>query len=670
MPGPGANPNWPDLRIYADFTNPGADPNYTWTDITKWCRRLGSGALMHCERGRNYERAQTDAGVLNFVLDNSTGVFDPTNTGSPYYPNVKPIRKVKVEATWLGVTYKLWWGRVEDWPRLWKASGFWGEITATARGPLSSLSTVTLNSPWLNAAVVDGAKAIYRLNDPSGAVDAANSSSVQQLYAPIMYSPATTVDSKFTFGGTPGSANLAGDPTGSLALSPENVFLGAAGYYLQTADASDDSADLIMPSSGGWSWEGWFAYGARQAGNAGPVIISQIDANPASVDQNVQFSIGFVGSNTTPGAYIIGSSSFAQCDSLVPVLDGLWHHVVLTFASNARTLKFYVDNVVTTNVAASAIGSYIAPSVLQQAGMRVSTLLPDGIGAFNGSLKNLAWYDSVLTPAQVADHFAAGGGYTGEDTGARIERLLEYAPYDLILSGASVGAGPKQVGNSILGPAVIEGQNVVQAVQNANDTEIGTVWERGDGYVVFNNRQSRGPSTSVATFGEAGFPYQEDLNILQDPAEIFTDVIVARNGGITVHQLDTGAELDYFPRTMNISSQDYTDTQAILLSQYQLGRYKVARTRIPTLTLRPSANITLWPQALGREIGDRITVTRNNPGAPSISEDFYIDKITHDAQTGQWTTTWMLTTAALWDEFYFQLNSATYGVLDTNRLGF
>jgi hypothetical protein len=157
----------------------------------------------------------------------------------------------------------------------------------------------------------------------------------------------------------------------------------------------------------------------------------------------------------------------------------------------------------------------------------------------------------------------------------------------------------------------------------------------------------------------------------QDPAYIFTDIVVARDTGITVTTVDTSAELDFFPRTLSLNSKDNTDAQAIYLSQYLLGQYKVGRTRIPVLTIVPSSHPAYFPLALSIDIGTKVGVVRTNttPGAQPISGDFYVEKITHDIQVGVWKVTYMLSSSTLWDETFI-LDDSTYGVLDTSRLGF
>jgi hypothetical protein len=48
------------------------------------------------DRGRTYELDKTQAGTSTFTLIDTTGRFDPTNTSSPYYGNIGPMRQFKL----------------------------------------------------------------------------------------------------------------------------------------------------------------------------------------------------------------------------------------------------------------------------------------------------------------------------------------------------------------------------------------------------------------------------------------------------------------------------------------------------------------------------------------------------------------------------------------------
>jgi len=62
--------------------------------------------------GYNLFQDQFQAGTLTFRLYDPNGDWNPTNPSSPYYPNLVPLRKVRVYATHAGVTQYIFSGYV------------------------------------------------------------------------------------------------------------------------------------------------------------------------------------------------------------------------------------------------------------------------------------------------------------------------------------------------------------------------------------------------------------------------------------------------------------------------------------------------------------------------------------------------------------------------------
>ena len=78
---------------------------------------LNTQPLMVTSYGRNYPSqliGKSNASQLTCRLDNSDERFSSFNTLSPLYPNVDRGRRVRLQATFLGVTYTIWYGRLED----------------------------------------------------------------------------------------------------------------------------------------------------------------------------------------------------------------------------------------------------------------------------------------------------------------------------------------------------------------------------------------------------------------------------------------------------------------------------------------------------------------------------------------------------------------------------
>ncbi len=87
----------------------------SWTTVT--------GDLVSCDirRGRQNELDRMEAGTVVVVLNNMTGDYWPQNTGGANTPNVLPIKRINIQATYGGITYDLFTGYVESYEPLFLA---------------------------------------------------------------------------------------------------------------------------------------------------------------------------------------------------------------------------------------------------------------------------------------------------------------------------------------------------------------------------------------------------------------------------------------------------------------------------------------------------------------------------------------------------------------------
>jgi hypothetical protein len=106
---------YPTLLVQIAFGDPPltALASNTWTDVTAYV------VSIHTRRGRADPLGRVEAGTAQLVLDNSDRRFDPTYASSPYYPNVVPMKKIRISATYLGITYRIYTGYIESWPPDW-----------------------------------------------------------------------------------------------------------------------------------------------------------------------------------------------------------------------------------------------------------------------------------------------------------------------------------------------------------------------------------------------------------------------------------------------------------------------------------------------------------------------------------------------------------------------
>lgn len=266
---------------------------------------------------------------------------------------------------------------------------------------------------------------------------------------------------------------------------------------------------------------------------------------------------------------------------------------------------------------------------------------------------------------------AAGGSVgAGEDSGARVNRILD---------SASWSATDRMVatGDTTLQATTLAG-GVLDELQLVSDTEVGELYIDGSGRVIFRNRhailQDSRSNTPQGTFGDGGgseLDY-EDVRVAYDDSTLFNEVHATRNGGAEQIASDSASIALYLVRTHEATGllmQD--DATALMWAQYLVGLAGNPELRFSTVVIAPWEDPNnLWPQVLGREIGDRITVVRRPPGGGSaITRDAFIRGIRHDiGDELEWRTTWTLESATRYAGFV--LDSATQGQLDDDTLAY
>lgn len=92
----------------------------TWTDISADVLNdpaFGGGPISF-RRGRQSELGTVEAGTLSLTLNNADRKYDPTNAASSYYPNVRPMTRIRVRVRWpqtVGSWVTRWTGYVTAW---------------------------------------------------------------------------------------------------------------------------------------------------------------------------------------------------------------------------------------------------------------------------------------------------------------------------------------------------------------------------------------------------------------------------------------------------------------------------------------------------------------------------------------------------------------------------
>jgi hypothetical protein len=297
--------------------------------------------------------------------------------------------------------------------------------------------------------------------------------------------------------------------------------------------------------------------------------------------------------------------------------------------------------------------------------------------------------DYDITIAEAQDAFCVLEGVTipaagspqgaGELSGARVSRILGAAGWYATAQGLSdIDAGQSGLQGTTFGATALE------LLRTTADAEIGEVYTDGKGRVVFRDRHApltEARSTAVqAVFGDwpgtahpAGteLPYTE-ITRPDDDTTMANDIQATIDGSANMQRAQdaTSVAQFLFPRSYPRSGLILQgDADALQWANYVLAISKHDESRFDALTLQAdAAPDDLFPQVLGRELGDRIQVWRHPPGTAAISKDLFIRSITHTVTVDGWVTEWGLADASRYS--FMVLGDPILGRLGLNSLAF
>jgi hypothetical protein len=165
----------PQLGAYIDFSNGPAfiSTAFTLDDPIKGL--LGTGQLADSDtsvdvsdiilrssirRGRNRILSRFEAGLATIELRDENGDWNPSNTSSPYYPNLIPLRKIQIFADYEGVRYYLFQGYITSYDTVFPIGNEdVSKVIITAVDAFRLFNNITITSvPGTSAGQLSGAR--------------------------------------------------------------------------------------------------------------------------------------------------------------------------------------------------------------------------------------------------------------------------------------------------------------------------------------------------------------------------------------------------------------------------------------------------------------------------------------------------------------------------------
>ena len=202
-----------------------------------------------------------------------------------------------------------------------------------------------------------------------------------------------------------------------------------------------------------------------------------------------------------------------------------------------------------------------------------------------------------------------------------------------VFGATGLGLVSVDAGISTLQATTFTDQNALSAIQTIEQSEQGAVYADEAGILQFDSRHAilteARSNTSQATFGTGNLPYT-DIALDYASDMIRNSVTATRTGGTAQTDSDATSITTYGKRSYSLPGLAVsTDVQALSIADYLVLAYKDPAVRVTRIELAPQYHADTMTQALSRQLRDRVTVTFAPPGGGTISQQLFIEGISH-----------------------------------------
>ena len=622
--------------------------NITWTDVSSYVRGV------QINRGRSTELDSFQTGAATVTLSNRDRRFDPEYASGPYYGSLTPLRPIRIKAQYgAGATTALFSGFIDGWPQSYINPGD-SVVSLNCSDAFKVLSYLKLPSYWETMIRSENAATTWWRMDDGATPTTAWDTTQNKINA-------------YWASAAPSSASLIVDNSGTSA----DLFASNSLYFNNALLFAANNPLGTTPRT--VAFEMWFNTTDTTAGGAGLFRIG-VQA-PYVLGVGMSMSGAGVGTLTAVcGTYSSTGNGLTILTSNIQVNDGNPHHVAFYYDQNSGVRSMWVDG-----VAASGTTEYTEITTGSYSYNRVGTPFSYSSDAtrnftnyFTGKVDEVILYNNsyTMTQAIAQKHYEVGIGVYqyGERSDQRVARILNLASWPS--DARTLGTGSTTVAGFI-----VSGKSALDLLKECEAAEQARLFIGPAGDVQFISRQSlytQSPyNASQYTFGDSGAELRySDIQFSYNDQLIKNDVKVSKQNGGSSFASDATSQQKYWTRSESLDGlivqTEYICTD---IANARVLFYKEPSQRIDTLTFSPRQNPSgLYPVAITATIGTRITVNRRPQGVGSaISKELLIEGISHDIGPKSWTTTLKLSPAPI---TFFILNNATYGVLDTSRLGY
>lgn len=631
----------PDVsyKVEIAFTSTWRTPaaSRIWTDVSTY---VELNQKIRIDYGRSDELATADANTLNLVLDNKDGRFTWGNAASPYFPNVKLGRPIRVTATTGGVDYVRFVGYINEWPVEWPGDSA-GYATASVSAS-SRLSRLGLSAPLARtvdqAIVATGPAYYWPIAEAAG-----SRAALENAGSPVVLTPTST--------GVQFGVGAEDSPTETLGISDERAAAKLTGS--------------ISTAVGGRLEAGFPAITANAVGAGFSVGLFVKVLNPSA--PTLDAIVASVSGTGIPR----GTAGTLRLDRLGPSGSGTAYPADLATASSAvHHLMFTMTRTGTPlNIALYFDGTYVGGGPFNPSGGNadidnIRLEWPNSTtDARNVLLGRVGIWDRPLSAAEV-DSIASAGldAYQGDTTDERIKRYASWVP--IATAEITTTASPVT-----LTGAQVEATQLETLMRQVETAENGVLYDDRNGNLVLaprSARYQRSPALTVAFTSDLvqGYAPKVDRTGL---ANVGTG---KGPGGSEVTYANAASRDDYGDAAYDVETTALDPDEPFQLIAWRINGNAQPRPRVPA----PKFSVTDFigggtlGALLGLDVGQKLRLTGAPTQAPNATAaDYFVEGYNEEMGPGTWDISPNLSPSAAADAVLI-LDSATAGLLDTNTL--
>ena len=659
------NPNFPRLFVEAALGSvPGdptaAIPDTSYTDLSSYCIGPAGQTAISTSGGRQYELSQPESGTATIAMNNQTGAFNPSNTASPFYPDIVPGVPVRVSAQYGGRRYPVWAGYVERWPQDFPDFPQWGWSMMVATDGVGVASSVNLPSAVQGEILADepyfcfpfGEQYTTSQNTVNGVVKTATETDglVAVNTAPGSQRTATYIDGASQQVQTGQSLGFLGDSgtgmgTGSFSGFDASGLRGPGVQY-----GPDYGLPLLLPGGvGDCALEFWFLPPTQTA----PGSTQNIQLFEMLTQPYLAMDGGF---NLGGGVFIMGGISYRSDGTMAWYTQEAWsntttaitnlaenqlHHIVINISNGG--LEFWLDGIDKGNV-----GGMPYPNQVVAFAFGLATYAYGNHGQnANFSMAYPALYPYVLPGYRIVSHYQSGiSGFAGDTLVQRAGRYMAWGRTALGL------AGPPVTDHLLLSSAYSTAGAPLASALNSDVTSAGGLWfVSPGGNLVVLPRDYLYNQPSLVTFGDnvggGEIPFEVDTAFDFDNTYLQNSAQATLQEGPNSLALpvvrDSASQAQYFqrgPLQQTISAT--TPGDAADRANWSLFKYRQPSLRVRQMKVNLASRPSAIQAVLQTTAGDVATVNRRPLTQGSYSLPVVVGKVQHDIGPGKWETTYQM----------------------------